>query len=92
MACLQRNPDSEDEYEEAGEELEEAEGPEDEREERFLRAMAQVSKVHKVEVSTYFEMLNSEDLIDWIKELEDYFEFEDVKDPQRVWLAQTKLK
>lgn len=78
---LKRNPNSKDEYEEAGEEIEEAEGPKDEREEIFLRAVAQTSKVHKVEVSNFFGMLNSEDLINWIKSLEDYFEFEDVKDP-----------
>ncbi|XP_057855011.2 pluviatolide O-methyltransferase-like [Cryptomeria japonica] len=44
LVGLQRNPKSEDEYEEVGEELEaeEAEGPEDEREESFLRTMAQI--------------------------------------------------
>lgn len=79
---LRRNPEFEDEYKEAGEELEvkEAKGPKDEKEKRFLRAVAQVSKIHKVEVSIFFETLNPEDMIDWIGELEDYFDFDDIKD------------
>jgi hypothetical protein len=36
--------------------------------------------------------LNLKDLINWIGELEDYFELEDIEDPLRVRLAQTKLK
>lgn len=83
LAGLQRNLKSEDEYEEAGEELEveEVEGTIDGGEDRLLRAVAWVSKIHKVEVSNFLGTLNPEDLIDWIEELEDYFEFEDVKDP-----------
>ena len=42
-----------------------------------------------MEVSNFSGTLNPEDLIDWIGELEDYFDFED---PLRVRLAQTKLK
>ncbi|XP_059066687.1 uncharacterized protein LOC131857916 [Cryptomeria japonica] len=80
-----RNSESEDEYEEAGEDLEakEVDVPEDGREERFLRVVAQASKVHKVDVSNFSRMLNPKDLIDWIEEMEDYFEFEDIKGPQR---------
>lgn len=80
MVGLRRNLDSKDEYEEAGEELEEAKGSKDEREEIFLRAVAQASKVHKVELSKFSRTLNLKDLINWIRELENYFEFEDVKD------------
>ena len=36
--------------------------------------------------------LNLEDLIDWIGELEDYFELEEIGDLLRVRFAQTKLK
>ena len=45
-----------------------------------------------MEVSNFSGTLNPEDLIDWIGELEDYFELEDIEDPLRVRLAQTKLK
>lgn len=47
---------------------------------------------HKMEVSNFSGNLTLEDLIDWISELEDYFELEDIEDPLRVRLAQTKLK
>ena len=45
-----------------------------------------------MEVSNFLGTLNPEDLIDWIGELEDYFELEDIGDPLRVRLAQTKMK
>lgn len=63
MAALQRNPDSEDEYEKDGEELEEAKGLKDEREEIFLRAVVQASKVHKVEVSKFSGTIGSDPLV-----------------------------
>ena len=45
-----------------------------------------------MEVSNLAGTLNLEDLIDWISELEDYFELEDIEDPIRVRLALSKLK
>ena len=36
--------------------------------------------------------LKSEELIDWINELEEYFEYEDIRDPDRVKFAKAKLK
>ena len=47
---------------------------------------------HKMEVSNFSCTLNPKDLIDWIGELEDYFELEGIKDPLKVRLEQTKLK
>lgn len=90
MADLQRKLALEDEYEEAKDklEVEYVKGLIDEGEDRFLRVVAQLSKIHKVEVSNFSSTLNPKELIDWIRELEDYFEFEDIKDPQRVKLAQ----
>lgn len=66
--------------------MEEAKGMEDGREEGLLGVVVQESKFHKVEVSNFSRMLNPKDLIDLIRELEDDFEFEDVKDPgQSSW-------
>ena len=45
-----------------------------------------------MEISNFLGTLNPKDLIDWIGELEDYFELEDIEDPLKVRLAQTKLK
>ena len=36
--------------------------------------------------------LNPDKLIDWINELEEYFECEDIKDPDRVKYAKKKMK
>ena len=45
-----------------------------------------------MEVCNFLGTLNPEDFIDWICELEEYFELEGIEDPLRVRLAQTKLK
>jgi hypothetical protein len=45
-----------------------------------------------VEVSCYDGSLKAETLIDWIGELERYFEYENVQDPNRVRFSMTKLK
>ena len=47
---------------------------------------------HKMEVPNFSSTLNPIDLIDWIGELEDYFELEEIEDPLRVRLVKTKLK
>ena len=36
--------------------------------------------------------LNPNELIDWINEIEEYFEYEDIKDLDRVRYAKTKMK
>ena len=36
--------------------------------------------------------LNLDELIDWINELEEYFEYEDIEDPDRVKLVKVGLK
>jgi hypothetical protein len=46
----------------------------------------------KVEVSCYDGSLRDDVLIDWIGELERYFEYENVQDPNRVRFVVTKLK
>ena len=38
------------------------------------------------------DWINPKDLIDWIRELEDYFELEEIEGPLRVRMAQMKLK
>ena len=36
--------------------------------------------------------LNPDELIDWINELEEYFEYEDIRDPDRVKFVKAKMK
>ena len=43
--------------------------------------MAQVGKSRRMEVSNYSSFLDFEEQIDWINELDDYFELENIVDP-----------
>ena len=62
------------------------------RVDQFAIPVSQLSLKHKMEFSNFLGTLTPKDPIDWISELEDYFELEDIEDPLRVRLAQTKLK
>ena len=61
-------------------------------EKRLFRAISKIGKRLKFEVPTFFENLNPEELINWINKLEEYFEFEDIEDLDRVKFAKAKLK
>ena len=52
-------------------------------EERLFRAISKIRKRPKIEVPTFSGNLNPEELIDWINECEEYFEYEDIEDPDR---------
>ena len=62
------------------------------RADQFSRPGYQLKLKHKIEFSNFSGTMTLEDLINWIGELEDYFQLEDIKDPLRVRLEQTKLK
>ena len=61
-------------------------------EERLFKAISKIGKRPKFEVPTFLGNLNLEELINWINELEEYFEYEDIEDPYRVKFAKVKLK
>ena len=44
------------------------------------------------EVPTFLGKLNPKEMIDWTNELEDYFEYEEIEDPDRVKFVKAKLK
>ena len=54
---------------------------------QFARPRSQLKLKHKMEGSHFLGTLTPEDLIDWIGELKNYFELEDIKDLLRVRLA-----
>ena len=60
-------------------------------EERLFRAISKIGKRPKFEVPTFLGNLSPKELIDWINELE-YFEYEDIDDPNRVKFVKAKLK
>ena len=60
--------------------------------ERLFKAFSKIGKRPKFEVPTFLENLNPEELIDWINELVEYFEYEDIEDYNRVKFVKVKLK
>ena len=61
-------------------------------EERLFKALIKSGKRTKFNVPTFLGKLNPEELIDWINELEEYFEYEEIEDSDRVRFAKAKLK
>ena len=58
----------------------------------FSKPLPRLEKRPKFEVPTFLRKLNPEDLIDWINELEEYFEYEEIEDLDRVRFVKAKLK
>ena len=61
-------------------------------EENIFKAITKIGKRPKFNVSTFSRNLNSKELIDWINELEEYFEYEEIEDSDRVRFVKAKLK
>ena len=61
-------------------------------EERHFRAITKFGKRPTIDVGVFLGNLKPDELIDQINELEEYFEYEDVRDPNRVKFAKAKLK
>jgi hypothetical protein len=61
-------------------------------EEHFLRAVVRLGARAKIEVLMYEGNLDAEELLDWIRSMEKYFDYEDVDGEKRVRHVVTKLK
>lgn len=61
-------------------------------EDNVFRAITKLGKRPKFEVDMFLGNLNPNELINWINELEEYFEYEDIEDPNRVKFVKAKLK
>jgi hypothetical protein len=70
---------------------EEAAG-EDVAEECLLRAVSRLGGRAKMEVPMYEGNFYAEELLDWIRSMEKYFNYEDVDEERRVRHAVTRLK
>lgn len=97
LAALETNKRREDvesneEDEEDEEDVEEELDLEDQRMAKLLKAV----KGDKYKVKIYFQNfggnLNEEEFLDWISSLDNYFEYGDIPDEQRVKIAKKKLK
>jgi hypothetical protein len=77
--------------EEAGHEAEEVTA-EDASTERLIRAISRMSSKTKMDIPVYEGSLNEEELLDWIRALDTYFDYEDIEEDKKVRHAVTKLK
>ena len=86
--------ESEDEREEGQVNQEEQEEEEvlNPKEEKIFKAITKIGKSPKFNVPTFSRNLNTEQMINWINELEEYFEYEEIEDPDRVKFTKAKLK
>ena len=62
------------------------------KEENLFKAITKIGKGSNFDVPTFSKNLNPKELINWINELEEYFEYEEIKDPNRVRFEKAKLK
>ena len=58
----------------------------------LFKAITKIEKRPKFDVPTFLGKINPEELINWINELEEYFEYEEIENLDRVKFAKEKLK
>jgi hypothetical protein len=77
--------------EEAGHDAEEV-SAEDASTERLIRAISRMSSKTKMDIPVYEGSLDAEELLDWIRALDTYFDYEDIEEDKKVRHVVTKLK
>jgi hypothetical protein len=77
--------------EEAGHDVEEV-SVEDASTERLISAISRMSSKTKMDIPVYEGSLDAEELLDWIRALETYFDYEDIEEDKKVRHAVMKLK
>jgi hypothetical protein len=65
---------------------------EDAASERLLKAVARMSAKVKMDIPVYEGNLDVEELLDWIRALDTYFDYEDIEEDKKVRHAITRLK
>jgi hypothetical protein len=66
--------------------------PEDASTERLIKAIARMSSKTKMDIPVYEGNLYAEELLDWIRALDTYFDYEDIEEEKKVRHVVTKLK
>eukprot|EP00253_Pinus_taeda_P021377 PITA_21377 len=59
---------------------------------KVLKMLAKVGSKPKIEIPMYEGSLNAEELMDWIRSIDQYFDYEEVEDNKRVKFVVTRLK
>jgi hypothetical protein len=65
---------------------------EDAANERLLKAVARMGAKAKMDIPVYEGNLDAEELLDWIRALDTYFDYEDVEEDKKVKHVVTRLK
>jgi hypothetical protein len=65
---------------------------EDATNERLIKAIAWMSSKTKMDILAYEGSLDAEEMLDWIRALDTYFDYEDIEDDKKVRHAVTRLK
>ena len=65
---------------------------EDASTERLIKAIARMSSKTKMDIPAYEGSLDAEELLDWIRALATYFDYEDIEEDKKVRHVVTKLK
>jgi hypothetical protein len=65
---------------------------EDASNERLIRAIARMGTKVKMDIPVYEGNLDAEEILDWIRALDTYFDYEDVEEDKKVKHAVTRLK
>jgi hypothetical protein len=65
---------------------------EDASTERLIRAISRMSSKTKMDIPVYEGSLNAEELLDWIRALDTYFDYEDIEEDKKIRHVVTKLK
>jgi hypothetical protein len=92
-AMQRRTPTIEDVSDAESEEIEVEENVgEDVSEVRFLKVIVKLGAGAKLDIPMYEGNLDAEDLLDWIRSMDKYFDYEDVDEGRKVRHTVTKLK
>jgi hypothetical protein len=65
---------------------------EDAANERLIKAIARMGAKAKMDIPVYEGNLDAEELLDWIRALDTYFDYEDIEEDKKVRHAVTRLK
>ena len=78
---IKERDESGDKFKEKGHvEHEGVEEGRDPKEDRFFKVISRTRKRLKIEVPTFLGNINTEEMIDWINDVEEYFEYEVIED------------
>ena len=65
---------------------------EDASTERLIKAITKMSSKTKMDIPAYEGSLDAKELLDWIRALDTYFDYEDIEEYKKVRHVVTKLK